>query len=223
MTEGEAAGLARHDLVRVDPEAWADCLAERRDLDGVPHLADWARLGRPVIVRRRNPGEPTDHIPVGLPLPPAAGKRRIGLALSAAAASRHPPISLETSREAAPQAWRPVLDELVGLGSEYGLVPNVFGSLLWQALTDLPYLGPGSDLDLLWPVPGRVDRRFLRTLARIDAGAVMRLDGEIVLPDGAGINWRELLDSPEGGTVLCKARENLALLPAGPFLSQATS
>ncbi len=33
----------------------------------------------------------------------------------------------------------------------------------------------------------------------------MRLDGEILLPDGTGLHWRELRDAPEGGTVLAKA------------------
>ncbi|MHC2089610.1 malonate decarboxylase holo-[acyl-carrier-protein] synthase [Methylobacterium sp. CM6244] len=223
MTEDEASGLARHDLLRVDPASWARLLAGRQDLDGVPHLAEWARRGWPVIVRRRDPGEPADHIPAGLPLPPSAGKRRIGLALPAAAASRLAPVALERARMTAPEAWWPVVDEVLALGRECRLVPNVFGSLLWQALTGLSYLGSGSDLDLLWPVSGRVDPRFLQGLARIEAGAPMRLDGEIVLPDRAGINWRELLDAPEGGTVLCKGRESLALRPAASFLREAAS
>ncbi|GJE16973.1 malonate decarboxylase holo-[acyl-carrier-protein] synthase [Methylobacterium marchantiae] len=223
MTDQEAAGLARHDLLRVDPEAWAACLAVRRDLDNVPHLADWARVGWPVIVRRRDHGESSDGIPVGLPLPPSAGKRRIGFTLSPAAVSRHPPVTLEQARETAPPAWRPSLEALLALGSEHGSVPRVFGSLLWQALTDLPYLGPGSDLDLLWLATGRVDRPFLQSLARIEAGATMRIDGDILLPDGTGINWRELLDAPADGTILCKARESLTLRPAGHFLSEASS
>ncbi|MCC0809395.1 malonate decarboxylase holo-[acyl-carrier-protein] synthase [Methylobacterium sp. W2] len=221
MTEDEASGLARHDLLLIDPESWGRLLAGRLDLDGVPHLADWARRGWPVIVRRRDPGEPMDHIPAGLPLPPSAGKRRIGLAIPPAAASRHAPVPLERARMTAPEAWRPVVDGVMALGREYRLVPHVFGSLLWQALTGLPYLGPGSDLDLLWPVSGPVDPHFLQALARIEAGAPMRLDGEIVLPDGAGINWRELLDAPEGGTVLCKGRESLGLRPAASFLREA--
>ncbi|WP_027173751.1 malonate decarboxylase holo-[acyl-carrier-protein] synthase [Methylobacterium sp. 10] len=223
MTEDEASGLARHDLLRVDPECWGRLLAGRRDLDGVSHVADWARRGRPVIVRRRDPGQPTDHIPVGLPLPPSAGKRRIGLALPPSAASLYPPVTLVSACETAPPAWRPVVDDVLALGSEHGLAPTVFGSLLWQALTGLPYLGAGSDLDLLWPVSGRVDPRFLQALARIEGRAPMRLDGEIVLPDGAGIHWRELLAAPEGGTVLWKGRESLALRPAASFLGKAAS
>ncbi|MCJ2127935.1 malonate decarboxylase holo-[acyl-carrier-protein] synthase [Methylobacterium sp. E-045] len=223
MTEDEASGLARHDLLRVDPESWDRLLAGRRDLDGVPHLADWARRGRPVIVRRRDPGQPPDRIPVGLPLPPSAGKRRVGLALPPSAASLSPPVTLASVCETAPAAWRPVVDEVLALGREHGLVPHVFGSLLWQALTGLAYLGTGSDLDLLWPVGGRVDPRFLPALARIEGRAPMGLDGEIVLPDGAGIHWRELLAAPEGGTVLCKGRESLALRPAASFLGEAVS
>ncbi|CAA2106722.1 Phosphoribosyl-dephospho-CoA transferase [Methylobacterium bullatum] len=211
MTEDEASDLARHDLLRVDPESWARLLAGRPDLDGVPHLAEWARRGWPVITRRRDPGERTDHIAAGLPLPPSAGKRRIGLAVPVSAASRLAPVSLERARAAAPEGWRPVVDEVLALGREHRLVPHVFGSLLWQEQTGLPYLGAGSDLDLLWPVTGPIAPALLAGLAAIEADAPMRLDGEIVLPDGAGINWREWHGAEPGTAVLAKGMERLEL------------
>lgn len=220
MDEGEAQRLARHDLLRVAPDAWRACLSARCDLDGVPHLADWAHLGRPVIVRRRDPGEAGGGIPVGLPLPPGDGKRRIGLTLPAAALSRHPALALASARNTAPATWRPAIEAVLMLGGEHGLVPRVYGSLLWQALTGLAYLTAASDLDLLWPVSGCVEPEFLRALAEIEAGAAMRLDGEIVVSDGGGINWRELLGASRDGTVVAKAREGLSLRPAAPFLSE---
>jgi len=206
------AEAARHDLVAADPAAWADLLRARRDLDGVPHLPGWAEAGRPLIVRRRVPGEEAGLVPLGLPLPPADGKRRIGLALPAAALT---PMAAPTLRDAAPcapAAWQPALDALIVLGEEHGLVPRPFGALLWQAVTGLTYLAPTSDLDLLWPGP--VPRTLLAGLARLDAEAPMRLDGEILLPDGGGVQWRELYEAPEGGSVLVKHRDRVAMMPA---------
>ncbi|WP_375462690.1 malonate decarboxylase holo-[acyl-carrier-protein] synthase [uncultured Methylobacterium sp.] len=211
--------VRRHDLFTVAPDAWSDLLAGHPDLDGVPHLGEWARKGRPVIARRRHPGEASDHLPAGLPLPPASGQRRIALAVPWPAATPRPAVTLAEARAAAPAAWHPALDGVLDLSARWGLVPRVFGSLLWQRLTGLDYLTAGSDLDLLWPAAA--DRRFLDGLAGIEAGAPMRLDGEVVLPDGTGINWRELRDAAPDGSVLAKGLDAMALIPAASVLSSA--
>ncbi|MDP4023824.1 malonate decarboxylase holo-[acyl-carrier-protein] synthase [Methylobacterium sp. NEAU 140] len=208
---------ARHDLVRAAPAAWAALLRDRPDLDGLPHLAGWAGARRPLIVRRSHPGEGTDRVPLGLPLPPADGKRRIGLALPAADLT---PVTAPTLAEAAahaPAAWRPTLDALVALGARCGSPPRPFGGLLWQAMTGLAYLTAASDLDLLWPCPEPVPSDLLDGLVRIADAAPMRLDGEILLPDGGGVHWRELRDAPAGGPVLAKYRDRAALrsVPVG--------
>ncbi|MDR7040260.1 phosphoribosyl-dephospho-CoA transferase [Methylobacterium sp. BE186] len=209
-----AEALRRHDLLSVEPGAWEAVLAGRPDLDGAPHLSDWARRGFPVIVRRRHPGEAAGTVPVGLPLPPADGKRRIGLALPPGAVRPREALAAAQAVEAAPEAWRPVLTALDGLGRCHGAVPRLFGALLWQSLTGLTYLSAHSDLDLLWPIAGAVPPDLLRGIADIEAGAPMRLDGEILLPDGSGVNWRELHAAEPGGTVLTKRVEGVALRSA---------
>ena len=203
--------LARHDLLTVAPAAWGALLAQRPDLDGIPHLADWAARGWPVIVRRRVPGDDAGPIPAGLPLPPSFGKRRIGLALRPDAVQARPGLTLSEARAAAPAAWHPTLDALLAHGAVHGRVARVFGGLLWQALTGLPYLSPASDLDLLWAGP--VDPAFLDGLADIAMPAPMRLDGEIDLADGFAVNWRELHAAGPGDTVLAKGLERLELRP----------
>ena len=40
----------------------------------------------------------------------------------------------------------------------------------------------------------------------------MRIDGEILLPDGTGLHWRELRDAPGGGSVLAKSLDGVALM-----------
>jgi len=211
MAEALRLRERRHDLVRADARAFADLLRTRPDLDGVPHVADWAARGRPLIVRRYGPGEDRTRVPLGLPLPPAAGKRRIGLALPSAALIPLPAPTLAQTREAAPEAWRPTIDALLALGAAYGIVPRPFGALLWQALTGLVYLAPTSDLDLLWPVAAP-PAGFLAGLARVAEAAPVRIDGEVILPDGVGIQWRELHETAD--TVLAKHRDRLEMRDA---------
>ena len=78
-----------------------------------------------------------------------------------------------------------------------GVEPRVFGSLLWQHLTGLSYLSAGSDLDLLWPVADEATATWLaRRLSVIEQGSPVHCDGEILLPDGSGVHWREWDASP---------------------------
>ncbi|MBE7201808.1 MAG: malonate decarboxylase holo-[acyl-carrier-protein] synthase [Parafilimonas terrae] len=203
----------RHDLVRVDPAAWAAWLDTRRDLAGLPHLAGWAEAGCPLIVRRRVPGETGDGIPLGLPMPPADGKRRIGLALPATGLTPLAAPDLAEVSDHAPAAWRPTIDVLLALGRTHSLAPRPFGSLLWQAVTGLTYLSKTSDLDLLWACPQRVPTSLLAGLDAIAADAPMRIDGEILLPDGTGLHWRELHAAPEEGSILAKGRDGVTLRP----------
>jgi phosphoribosyl-dephospho-CoA transferase len=209
----------RHDLLDVEPGAWAAAVAARADLAGMPHVAAWVDDGWPVILRRSHPGEDAGLVPVGLPLPPRDGKRRIGLALPPDAVRPRAPVLLSEARAACPPSWAPTIEALIGLGERHGLAPRPFGSLLWQSLTGLPYLSEGSDLDLLWPVPGAIPSRLMEGIAAIEARAPMRLDGEILLSDGGGVNWRELHGAGPGGTVLVKHRDRLALREAAALLA----
>lgn len=190
-------GLPRHQLVRVAPHAWAALMASREDLAGEPLLDGWAQRGWPLVVRRRMPGEtgwPPSCLAVGLPLPPSAGKRRIALRVQREdVASASPLPDLHELIDSAPAHWRASLHALLAAGERHGVHTRVFGSLAWQWLTGLHYLGPNSDIDLAWTLPRR-DRldSFLAEVAAIESEAPMRLDGELLRADGAGVNWREL-------------------------------
>lgn len=218
-----AEAYRRHDLLDVEPGAWAAVIAERADLAGVPHVSVWVEDGRPVILRRSHPGEDGGLVPVGLPLPPRDGKRRIGLALPPEAVRPRPPVLLVEALAACPRVWAATLEALAILARRHGLAPRLFGSLLWQSLTGLPYLSECSDLDLLWPIEGPVPPVLLDCLAEIDAQAPMRLDGEILLPDGGGVNWRELYAAAPGDTVLVKYRDRLALRKATDILTSGAA
>jgi phosphoribosyl-dephospho-CoA transferase len=213
----------RHDLVRVDPGAWAAWLETRPDLAGLRQLERWAEADRPLIVRRRVPGESSTEIPLGLPMPPADGKRRIGLALPVAVLTPMKAPDLAEIREHAPEAWHSTIAALLALGRDHGLQPRPFGSLLWQAVTGLTYLSATSDLDLLWPCTEPVPTGLLAGLEVTAENAPMRIDGEILLPDGTGLHWRELRDAPEGGSILAKGRDGVSLRPVASVREPVTA
>ena len=184
--------LKRHQLVCLFPAAWDRLLRSHRGL-AEPWLKEWADHHWPLIVRRVLPGD-TGEVPVGLPLPPSAGKRRIALQVYYAdIASLAPLPSVSDVIGVAPRTWRASLRRLIQLAQQYHVRCGVFGSLAWQGLTGLGYLGPDSDLDLVWSLPHRAQMTELLTrVAEIESHAPMRIDGELTREDGAGVNWREL-------------------------------
>ncbi len=120
--------------------------------------------------------------------------------------------------ESAPYAWQASLRELLALAAKYEVRTGVFGSLAWQWLTGLPYLSSGSDIDIAWELPRHYCvERFLEALADLDARAPMRLDGELVRPDGAAVNWRELYAGD--AEVVLKTAADVVLYPRKSFLA----
>lgn len=220
----DASGPARHQLLWVEADAWREALAAQLpqwpQLD-LPVLRNWAASGRPLIARRPQGDEPEGSLAVGVPLPPSLGKLRIALHISpAAVVKRRAWLPLRETLGAAPRAWRPLLDSVLALGQSSGFIPAVFGSLLWQHLTGLEYLSATSDLDLLWPpTPGADGRGLLHGLAELDQGTP-RLDGELLLAGGQGVQWRELHQALRctGAQVLVKSLNGVQLKPVAEVL-----
>lgn len=185
--------MRRHDLLRVDPAAWRAMLSGAPGLRTLPLVGDWASHAWPVIVRRRMAGDTIDGVPAALPLPPGQGKQRISFCLpSQNDAIPFPAVTLRAASPRAPKAWQPVIAALVALGDAAGTPPRVFGALLWQHLTGLPYVTDRSDLDLLWAVDtDQAAANLTANLVDLDRISPVRLDGEIELPDGGAVNWRE--------------------------------
>jgi len=185
------------------------------ELAGDPIVAGWIHAGRPLIVRRPACSDVVGMIPLGLPLPPSHGKRRIAVSLAAAdiVASAPPPL-LADAAAAAPAHWRETIDQLLQLLPE----TRTFGSLAWQHLTGLPYLTERSDLDLLWPLSSAT---LPSDIAGIAKQAPMRLDGEITGPAG-GVQWRELTGADED-EVIVKSTTGVTNTTRAAFLSGAAS
>ncbi|NIE61775.1 MULTISPECIES: malonate decarboxylase holo-[acyl-carrier-protein] synthase [unclassified Burkholderia] len=211
--------LRRHTLVTLTAAGWGAAFARDPALAADPLVQAWAERGWPLIVRRASPDEAdAGRVPLGLPLPPSAGKRRIALNAAVDALAKVSLLpALSDVLAAAPDAWRTALRELDALGARYGVQGRVFGSLAWQALTGEPYLGASSDLDIAFPLPDPASLApLLDGLAAIDARAPMRIDGELLRDDGAGVNWRELhTRQPE---VAVKTAITVELMPADAFI-----
>jgi phosphoribosyl-dephospho-CoA transferase len=183
----------------------------------LPLVRSWADRGWPVIVRRRAEADDPGLVPVGLPLPQAAGKCRIALLLPAdGVLQRSSPPLLRIAARVADPGWRPTIASLLALGASIGVEPSAFGSLLWQHQTGLTYLSPHSDLDVLWPVPPGFDvLSLVFGIAEVQRAAPLRIDGEVIFPDGIAVNWRELWmahRAADQAMVLAKTMEGVRLL-----------
>lgn len=212
----------RHDLLYVAPGVWASALAACSSLAHLPLLEHWADRKWPVIVRRRAQGEDPDAVPIGIPLPPAAGKRRVALVVPPDGILQHSsPPALRVAAKVADPGWRSTISSLLALGARTGVEPLVFGSLLWEHRTGLGYLSPHSDLDVLWPVPADFDVLLLvLSIAEVQRDAPLRIDGEVIFPDGSAVNWRELWNAylvADRATVLAKTVDSVRLLDIASF------
>lgn len=207
--------LQRHQLAWLTDAGW------RRVLDGAWDgvaqgcLDHWARQRLPLVVTRQRP-QGDDSVCLGLPAPGRWDRRRIALAVPGAAIAQfgHFPLANALSpslAEAQRRPWRALCGGLAACGAQ----ARVYGSHGWQLLTGLDHLRPGSDIDLGIAV---------RDAAQADAVAVLlqswsdglRLDGELALPGGGAVAWREWLAWRAGRTpaILVKRLDGVALAQA---------
>lgn len=206
----EVAVPARHDLVWLAPR-WEDALAPLAE-GPLAAARAWIARGRPAVATRGG-GPAAGAVALGIALPPGGALRRIALSVERGAlAAVTPPLPLSAALPSAPVAWRPRLALLEGEAAAAGLELRVYGSLAWQHLSGDPYLTAGSDVDLLVAVGDAEGlRRALRLLRARAAEEAPRLDGEILLPGGRGVAWRELARAP--ARVLVKSAEAAAIAP----------
>jgi len=215
----------RHTLVWLRPESRAAVSAQVIDDKMHAHVAAWLAADRPLVVARQPDNMFAGTIAVGLASPPAQGKRRIALGVSAHDIVRHtPPLLLADTIAHAPAAWQPALAELHDTAINIDIKLSVFGSLAWQALSGLQYLTPQSDIDLLWqPLSNIQLLQGITLLARWEQTSGLRADGEVMFGTNSAVSWREwaalkrdndqhVLVKREHSAELVGARELLELL-----------
>ncbi|WP_369940980.1 malonate decarboxylase holo-[acyl-carrier-protein] synthase [Xanthomonas medicagonis] len=208
--------LARHDLVWLA----ADAPWQAHTPGAQARLHAWFAAGHPAIVARGDHHDDAQRLRLGVPLPPAEGKQRLSLSVERAAVTRWraPPTLDEVCAQVRDVSdWQTPLIALQALAAGHGLAPRVFGAFAWQALTGLPYVRVGSDIDLLWRVPSPAQAAALfADLAHWEQRHGQRADGEVLLPGGSAVSWRELAGS--SAQLLVKARHDCRLQPRADVL-----
>jgi phosphoribosyl-dephospho-CoA transferase len=216
MASLELAQLSRHGWV------WLKAGVTWRRLGDAPHrrLEAWFDSGLPAVVARCQGDEPPDHLRLGVALPPAEGKQRLNIAVSAASVARwRPPLSLREVMGCSPADWSYALKLLLTLAEEIGLEPRVYGSFAWHALTGEKYITAESDLDLIWRLQTSAElASLLAALPRWENSTGRCADGEVLLPSGAGVCWRELAGVTS--RVLVKSHSTAELRPRAEILSE---
>ena len=158
-------------------------------------------LFRSVIARQHCGAMQSDNISVGLTLPPAQGKRRIGLVVSMQDIARHtPPLRLAAAIRHAPAEWQMAMAELDTLAKEIEIELHVYGSLAWQALSSLSYMTEKSDIDLLWQPRSHMQlQQGIKLLTSWEQSSGLRTDGEVLFGGGSAVSWREWATLKSGG------------------------
>jgi phosphoribosyl-dephospho-CoA transferase len=214
--------LPRHALAWPTAAGWTRIACDADDDEARRWLARWFARDWPLVVRRSGADEAVrpGHVALGLPLPPAAGKRRLALRLAAADIAHHaPPVALQEILDALPQPWRAPVAALVRDAGAIDVRLRVYGSAAWQALTGLPYLHDGSDLDLLCHPQDMTEvDSTVALFERWQDAHAPRVDGEIVFPGGAAVAWREWRSEPASYRVLVKELDRAALVPREQLL-----
>lgn len=216
------ASLARHRLAYPAITAHGFLAAQvEPELRAV--VENWLASGWPLVVARQTGPQPADF---GLPLPPRLGKRRLRLSMAPNfVRAVRMPLRLGAATASAPPDWRAPLEELEREAAAADLEFRVFGSFLWQALTGWPYVGPASDLDLLWsPADSAELDAGCRLLRDWEARTAKRADAEIAFPSGRAVAWREWARvrraGPPGARVLAKSLREAALVGVGDLESE---
>jgi phosphoribosyl-dephospho-CoA transferase len=207
--------LRRHQLARLSEAGWATILARPWDRQARECLAHWAKQGLPLVVTT----QPLDvassgSVALGLPAPARWDRRRLALQVPRAALRRVDEFPrLAEVRDLLPPLVRYRARRLMAELDACDATARVFGSYGWQAISDLDYLRPESDLDLSVTVNGATHAdAVVQALQSFDA-ARPRLDGELLFNDGAAVAWREWIDWRAGRAhaVLVKRLHGVAL------------
>lgn len=188
----------RHRRVWLAPDLGAAELAGLGDPTDAQAVVDWAQAGRPFIGRAAQPGDGAGRLPLGLALPPQPRKRRLSFTVAPGTVRLvSAPPTLGDALAHLPPRLREPAALLESRAFALGLPVYVFGSAFWQQASRLVYLTEHSDLDLLaCPLNAATARAWLQALAEVQADNAARLDGEIQLPSGEGVAWRELAAAP---------------------------
>jgi len=211
------AALHRQQLARLSVEGWTRVLQQPWDAEARACLGLWAERGLPLVVTRQPPSH-GDLLATGLPAPARFGRRRLAVAVALRDVSfldEFPPAAAVTRLlpRRVGATWRALLAALAA----NDCAARVYGGYGWQALTRMAYVHAESDADLLLPVASCAHADAVAQVLAATAWDGPRLDGELLLPDGGAVAWREWREHREGraAQVLVKRLRGVALETPG--------
>ena len=189
--------LFRHRLVHIQQEALSRLADQATSAHEHAGLMHWADHQLPLVVTRQQAETGTQALNIGLPLPLAWGRLRLDFSLRRADVvvyTTFPSLQEVTSTQALP------LQGLVDTLETQGLQALVYGSYGWQTLSGLSYVHEASDLDLLIHVSNTTQADLAAKALSSCEVAPLKLDGELMFPDGSAVAWREWLAWRSGAT-----------------------
>jgi phosphoribosyl-dephospho-CoA transferase len=176
----------------------------------------------PGIIRREDGPSRLGCVPVGFSEPVSDGESRLRIAAFARledvvrVTSPYEIMSLPVPRRTANTEG---LIAARAQAESLSLVLGVWGSMAMELYTGLPCTRKGSDLDLL--VAAAPQERlsvFMVAIKAIEERFDLRIDVELDLPNGYGVQLKELLG--QGRTVLGKSITGVALFPRLEILAE---
>ncbi|MEI6206585.1 MAG: malonate decarboxylase holo-[acyl-carrier-protein] synthase [Desulfuromonadales bacterium] len=175
----------------------------------------------PGIVRREETDLRAGYIPIGFSAPVAGEDGRLRVAAFVACKDVERAISpydvLKMSFSDRTASMR-ALFGAVELAGELGLKPGIWGSAALELYTGLPCTHDESDLDLLVETaPLETLSRFLEGIRTLEERFGLRIDVEVDLSDGYGVQLKELLG--RGSMVLGKSINGVSLFPREHLLA----
>lgn len=185
-------------------------------------LPEFAGARIPGIVRRADVALPAGAVAVGFSSPCAGPDGRLRLAATIDVANIVDVMS-PYALMAMPISGRTrslrTLQAAGELSGRLGLRLGVWGSAALEVCTGLPYTHQASDLDLLVaPAPLEVLTCFLKEMYKLEQQCALRIDIELDLSDGYGVQLKELMGS--GRIILGKSLVDVALLSREHIWSQ---
>lgn len=210
-----AQPYSRHELVWVSAAGWEQALASQAagDHEARDCVAWWSARGLPLVVPRQ-PSK-AGGLVLGLSAPVRWNRRKLVLhcARGQVVGRGHFPLAADAAGLLAPALraeWLALCDGLAALGC----AARLHGSHGWQLLSGVGHLREGSDLDLLLPVADAAVADAVCQHLQALRWSGPRLDGELLLPGGAGVAWREWRAWRAGAArdVLAKRIDGVALV-----------
>ena len=183
--------MRRHDLVYLHTTAafTSACAAEGSGL--ADEVRAWIALGRPLVMARQT-GSP--GIQLGLTLPLRLDRQRLAIQLAREdIAAVLPPVRIQRCLGRLPGQSATAMADLAAAVTACGANIGIFGSLAWEVLTDEEYRNADSDIDIICDVTTSAQiKSVMAALGEATGRLHCRLDGEIRMPDGLAVSWREL-------------------------------